>query len=285
MKDLTVIHLKAGSKYYGCSGGTFALSTCQRTIVVGFHSTPFYFIKKAEEIVKIYQGADAYTFLLETILGLQSKIQGEYEVVNQFKEAFAHYIKKGCRNSKLQKVMEKLFFDHKKIRSQFLMDIGTNSYAGITRSIINKNQPKARVLILGTGQLAIQNIKLLEKKYELTVSGRNLEKLAEIQKMFEIETVPFMDKTAYGNFDVIVNTIGADQILFDSFFMEDFFNHSGKLFIDSGSPSVVETMRSTSEGMYRLTDILTLGENRESEKLEKINKAKAEVYNLKRLYL
>ncbi len=285
MKDLTLIQLKPGTKIHGCSGGTFSLETCQRTLVVGFNSTPFYFIREVEQITNIFQGADAYTFLLETILGLQSKIQGEYEVVNQFKEAYAHYLKKGCRNTRLQKVMEKLFSDHKKIRSQFLMEIGSNSYAGITRSIIVKNAPKGKILILGSGQLAIQNIKLLEKKFDLTISARNAEKVKEIVELFKIESISFHDKERFTEFDTIINTIGADQIILDSFFMENFFHNNGKLFIDSGSPSVVETMRTKAQGMYRLTDILTLGENREIDKLEKIKKAKAEVHNLKRIHL
>jgi glutamyl-tRNA reductase len=281
---LMVANLKKGTQILPYSGDAFALSTCQRTMILGLGLNPIKYIEKDEAILKIYHGKEAYQFLLETILGLQSEVLAEYEVVNQFKNAYQNYLQKIDKNSHIMSVLEKLFKDHKKIRTEHLMELGQMSYAGIARKIIHNQKSSENVLIVGSGSLSEDLINLLKKKYNVFVTARNPLKVLKLQNAHEIKTVNWMDLKSYANFSLIVNTIGTDSILFDEQFFREWqikqSIQSSKLFIDLGSPSAIKTPLSKAEGVLRLEDIFNESIKLGNEKLEKIENAKKAIIEI-----
>lgn len=289
LEALKVLNLPPGTRIKENErGDVFILKTCQRTLILGFHLAPLYRLDE-ETTFDTYQGEDAYQFLLETISGLKSQVLGEYEVVGQFKKAYQDYLALPFKQSQIIQVIEKLFKDSKEIRSKFLMEIGQLSYAGIARKIIHqdileideeKNESElSKILILGTGQLAEDLIKLLKKKNQLVVSGRNLERLAYLKEMFDIEILDWNKRSLYTEFAHIVNTIGTDTILLNQDFFTQwvFKNPSHRLFIDLGSPSVIETPMGKNEGVLRLEDIFKESAKLTHEKMEKIQKAEEHI--------
>lgn len=224
-----------------------------------------------------YEGKEAYLFLLETICGLKSKLLGESEIVAQFKEAFSLYIANEARSSVVLRVLEKLFKDAKEIRRDFLLEIGQQSYAGISRKII-QNQNNDHVLILGSGKLAFDVIKQLEKRYTISVSARNKEKILEIQNLFpqiSINIVAWDNKLKFNDYPIIVNTIGVEQIIFEEkFFKQRSELHQQPLFIDLGSPSIIQTSQNSHDGVFRLEDVFNIGLDLDEAKTSKINNAK-----------
>lgn len=281
---LTVANLKKGSNILPHGGEAFSLCTCQRTILVGLGGTPIKFIEQTNSVSKIYHGKEAYQFLLETISGLQSEVVAEYEVVNQFKDAYQEYVNFGDKNSHIISILEKLFKDQKKIRTEHLMELGQLTYAGITRKLIHSQTSSEKVLILGSGNLSIDLINLLKKKYTVYLSARNSEKLAEIKKEHDISTIDWLDFDAYKSFPYIVNTIGADSILLDENFFETWHSHNfltpAKLFVDLGSPSVIHTSLTRNEGVLRLEDIFQESVKLSREKMEKVENAKMAIRKL-----
>lgn len=258
--------------------GAFVLITCQRTIILTTSS----FGQEDKLLGDYYSSKKAYHFLLETICGLQSKLQGESEIVAQFKEAFSNYLKEDIRSSLILRVLEKLFKDAKEVRKKHLIKIGQQSYAGITRRIIQSKYDKGDVLILGSGQLARDTIKHLAKKYNIYVSARNNEKVKEIIDdfpNFEIKTVAWKDYEKYFKFNSYVNTIGCSNAIFTQ---EFFTGHcpNSSIFVDLGSPSAIDTKLDKKQGVYRLGDILNHGRMLDEEKIEKIDQAKFEIINL-----
>jgi glutamyl-tRNA reductase len=284
IESLTIANLNSGSIPLSHSGEIFTLKTCQRTIIVGFGHTPFKFIENIDQIKNIYNGLEAYQFLLETILGLHSAVIAEYEVVNQFKDAYQLYLEQENRNGHLITLLEKIFKDHKKIRSEHLMELGQLSYAGITRKLINHHTKTDSVLILGSGQLSIDLINLLKKKYNITISARNSEKVNLLVKDHGIKSIPWMDHKNYSQFSHIVNTIGANEIIFDEYFFAVWHSQNfltpTRLFIDLGSPSVIQTSLTKSHGVIRLENIFEESVKLSREKMEKIESAKKAVINL-----
>lgn len=251
--------------------GSFVLKTCQRAIIL--KTTPF--SKGDSTLGQLFESKDAYHFLLETICGLKSKLQGESEIVSQFKEAYQAYLKEDVRSSIILRVLEKLFKDAKEIRRDYLIKIGQQSYAGIARKIVQTKNQTGKVLILGSGQLASDVTKQLEKKFEIFISARSESKVLELKAQFpkaSITYVPWEDHKMYQSFMTIINTIGADLTLFNHSFFAPMCPKNS-LFIDLGSPSVIQTTKNVTHGVFRLEDIFNHGKSLDQEKAIKINKA------------
>lgn len=256
----------------------FVMKTCQRTIVLQTIKPHLNSSSPNNQMpFEYYEGKEAYLFLLETICGLKSKLLGESEIVAQFKEAFSLYIANEARSSVVLRVLEKLFKDAKEIRRDFLLEIGQQSYAGISRKII-QNQNNDHVLILGSGKLAFDVIKQLEKRYTISVSARNKEKILEIQNLFpqiSINIVAWDNKLKFNDYPIIVNTIGVEQIIFEEkFFKQRSELHQQPLFIDLGSPSIIQTSQNSHDGVFRLEDVFNIGLDLDEAKTSKINNAK-----------
>lgn len=285
IEGLTIANLKPGSDPLPHDGEVFSLKTCQRTLIVGYGMNPIRYIDRTDHIKAILNDKEAYAFLLETILGLQSEVVAEYEVVNQFRDAYQQYLKLQYRNGHLVSLLEKLFKDQKSIRTDHLMELGQLTYAGIARKLIHQNAANNRVLILGSGNLAVDLINLLKKKYKIFISARNQEKAQELASNHDLQIVPWMDRAQYAEFDYVVNTIGTHEILLDD---NNFFNlwqsknllTPTKLMIDLGSPSVISTSLTKEDGVFRLEDIFSESAKLNREKMEKVENAKIAVKEL-----
>jgi glutamyl-tRNA reductase len=296
---LTVINLKVQATLRPSNGEVFVLKTCQRTLIVGFGQLPFFHLSDQNDIRDMYTSDQAYIFLLETICGLKSEVLAEYEVVGQFKEAYNEYTQLPFKKNYILTLLEKLLQDSKKIRTDHLTEIGQLSYAGITRKLITSRTQQSEVLIIGSGNLSVDLIKLLKKKHRVFLSARNSKRVAELAEIHSLEVIPWLEYATYKNFDSIVNTIGCDEVLFENSFFKEWptgkvkkgiisddncssqTNGSDtKLFIDLGSPSVIKTSLSQNEGVLRLEDIFQQSAKMNIEKMEKIKCAKESIVKL-----
>ena len=279
---LTVINLKADTKTRPSMGEVFILKTCQRSLIIGFGHLPYFYIENPNCIQEVFTGSDASIFLLETICGLQSAVLAEYEVMSQFREAYQNYIDLPEKNTFILQTLEKLFKDSKKIRSEHLHEIGQLSYAGIARKLIHKSNAASNVLILGSGRMAEDLIKLLKKKTRIFISARNHKKVAELACTYDLTVIPFREKNTYEVFPLIVNTIGTDEVLFDELFFSNWFHLHvpNQLFIDLGSPSAILTSLTEAQGVIRLEDIFKQSTQLNFVKNQKIKNAKEAIVSL-----
>lgn len=250
----------------------FVMQTCQRTLILSFDNNPFADVE-AEHALSL-SGQEAYTYLLEVICGLKSQLLGENEIVGQFKTAYKQYTNQENISTKLLLIIEKLFKDAKEIRSKYLLGLSQKTYASIARKQISKRKAD-RVLIIGSGQLAEDLINQFKKKAEVVLCARNQEKVEELKREHGIESIDWVNLKEVEDFSFIVNSIGFDGTLFDN----DFFDawrakHESKLFIDLGSPSILETEYGMDEGVMHLQDIFQEGAIHESHKKQQIKKAR-----------
>lgn len=165
----------------------FFWKTCMRTLYIGdvrifdlskFRNSPYF---------QIYIGYEAYQLLLKIVSGVKSKLLGETEISSQFKENFQNSkLPKNSFGEYLMKLRDQIIEDSRKIRSNYLRGLGNQSYGGIADKYL---KPKSNISILGTGNLTRKMIPwLLEKNRNVTVYGRNIEKLKEIEKEFSVST-------------------------------------------------------------------------------------------------
>lgn len=282
---LRLLHLPADAPLKRAEGDLFVLRTCQRSLVVGFDERPHSVLEHETNTIEDLSGTLAYSFLLETICGLRSQVLGEYEVVGQFKQAYAEYVEQDGRHPAIMRVLEKLFQDAKTVRSAHLLEIGSHTYSGLARKLLVRHCPeqKGRVLIMGSGKLAEETLKLLTRKFDVYLSGRNFDRVAELHDAYGIRPVEWFSPSLYREFSLIVNTIGPDQPLFSQDFFQAWTNRheqSRRAFVDLGSPSAVETKLAAQEGVYRLDDVFTFQEKLDEQKKLKLAGAQAAIEDL-----
>ncbi|HAZ12688.1 MAG: hypothetical protein A2X86_11175 [Bdellovibrionales bacterium GWA2_49_15] len=267
----------------------FEMSTCQRHLLVGLGVWPDKALSFLNDNgihgLSVYHGSEAYTYLLEVITGLKSRLLGESEVAGQFKKAYDSYKSSATFNSVCGQILEKLMKDGKEIKTKHLQSIGQYSYAGLAKRVLQNHSVSGQILIVGTGQLAQDTAKLLRKLYDLSFTGRNPEKLDAICKECSGTAVAwpldFTNASGLENFTAIINTVGADEILFGPSFFEQWNKQDDcKTFIDLGRPSVIQTCKGISEGVYRLADLLTLGQRFDEAKLIQVQKAHTAIEQL-----
>lgn len=267
------------------SAEVFSLQTCQRKLVIGFHGKPLKLLNTLNQTeIQHIEGVDAYQFLLETICGLKSKVLGETEIVSQFKTSYSEYLNYNDKNPYIMKILEKLFKDAKDIRCKYLMSLNTDSYSGIARRLIMQAKKSAKesniartkkILITGSGALAEDLIKILKNKFDIYLTARNSEKVGLLVEKYGVNPLPWRDYQLYEEFSQIINTIGADEVLFgDKFFKIINEHHTLPIFIDLGEPSVIKTTLTATEGVYRLNDIFEAGQTFCKQKDAQINLAR-----------
>lgn len=278
LENLTVVNLQPNVALMEEYKNSIIISTCQRTIVVGFFKS-----KNELQKTNTFHGTEAYKFLLEVICGLKSKIIAEYEIVSQFKSSYHQYLAQPAdkKDGSLIKIIEKLFKDSKEIRTHYLLGISYESYAGITKKILIQNyfnQPSLNnsITILGSGKLAEDIIKNCIKKFKINVIARNIPRLEELKLNYGINPIVLNDITSIATYACLVNTIGSDSVLFNN---ENVFNewtkiHTNRIFIDLGSPSSIRSTGSKAEGIYLLNNFFEAAQNISLEKKQKIELAK-----------
>ena len=261
--------------------GHFILKTCQRTLVVT-SNTPEICPSLRMQMNNIIQGPDGYQFLLEVICGLKSRLLGETEIVAQFKEAYDKFLAQENKDPIVNLTLQKLFKDAKKIRHHHLNDVGQYSYAGMTKKLITNREHGPLILLVGSGQLSQDILKVMSKKFNIHLLARNAEKVEELSNNFKFKTLSweyFKEATQY---QVIINTVGSEEILFNHQFFKTWLllhGHRG-LFIDLGSPSTIETTYDVTNGVIRLDDIFQMSDQFNEEKREKIQEAQGGISEL-----
>lgn len=251
----------------------FVLRTCQRTLVLAFDHNPFKHSTIPQH--QLSEAQEAYLYLLETICGLKSKLIGENEIVGQFKEAYKIYAQSTLKDTKLLLILEKLFKDAKDIRTQYLIGISQKTYASLTRKHFIQRARASHIVVVGSGQLAEDLINQFKKKAQVSICARNTARVEELVQLHQINSIPWEERHTLVNQPYIANSVGHNSVIFD----EDFFrlwgeNNPQKLFVDLGSPSVIQTDMTLVDGVVRLNDIFDEGAIVEEQKQQQITLAR-----------
>lgn len=259
-------------------GHSFELRTCQRTLVLSFHSNPF--LSSDLPNHEIVMGTEAYIFLLETICGLKSKLIGENEIVGQFKEAYQIYAASTLKDTRVLMVLEKLFKDAKDIRTQFLIGISQKTYASLTRRHIIQKAKAKHVVVVGSGALAEDLINQFKKKAKVSICARNTEKAIELARIHGLEIIPWEQRHQLSSSPFIANTVGTQEIIFDKDFFATWSQQKTRIFVDLGSPSSIDTKLDINSGVVRLDDIFREGAIVQDQKEKQIAMAKAAMIDI-----
>ena len=154
LTDLCIVHRRKPNVFLPEEAKGPLWATCLRSLLF---VTP----EQGERIAKAhdeyYAGIDAYKFLLEVVCGLHSPIVGETEVFGQFKLFIDEWLYKQPQHSVLA---QKILSDAKALRSEYLSNLGNQSYG----SWLRKNLRENTLHILGGGHLVQEVLPYLTKQ-------------------------------------------------------------------------------------------------------------------------
>lgn len=186
--NLLVFHSQSKERDNVQFPGMFHWKTCMRTLYIGDSRVFDHSLSLAHHRsgYKAYEGYDAYRLVLEIISGLHSRLLGETEVLFQFKETFKNEnLPVSAFGGYLQKLRDQLIEDSRKIRSRHLCNLGDQSYGGLAYRYLKQ---KKQISLIGTGQLAEQMLPwLLKTGAQITIYGRNTDRLSELTKNYSIQ--------------------------------------------------------------------------------------------------
>ena len=253
--------------------GAFILKTCQRSLALAKSpSQNSLDIPTTYPSGEVVFGEQAYLYLLEIICGLKSKLLGENEIVAQFKQAYHDYLGSDVIDTQVLRVLEKLFKDAKKIRTDYLRGLCQKTYASISRKKMLAAKAD-QILILGSGQLCEDLINQFKKKLPVTICARNSKRVQELKQQHDISVHSWENLSHTHQYPFIINTIGTKGELIGKGFFSQHVLHTQKLFIDLAHPSPICTHHHYTDHIIGLGDILEEGAASETQKKNQVAKA------------
>jgi len=236
---------------------------------------------------EIYQGEQAYQFLLEVIAGLKSPVLGETEVLGQFKIFAFQWLEHEPHWSWL---VQHLLSDAKRIRTRYLQKLGTQSYGGWLR----KNLKASRVHILGAGHLSQQIVPYLDKQFtQVIVHARRPEAVTAAAAKGSLTTTPptFSTHALHSQkFDhgalIIAAPMTAQEIQqwLNGRMPEAIYDFRGDSEEDKIDPPLGFDTK-TYPSLTTLTEIFRELEHAKSQSLPMVKKAQEEIYELSQRWL
>lgn len=188
LNDLVVIHIKRtaenpatqfplGLQWSTCLRGITFLNGSEFSITRGM----------AREGHEIYRGHEAYRFVLEVVCGIHSPMIGETEVMGQFRDFCfnADYPDTAWGNF-LQQLNNDILTDAKRVRHQFLHNLGSQSYGSLAHRFL-KELPS--ITLIGAGKLVREMLPWLAGEKRVRVVNRSLDSPEALRREFPgIET-------------------------------------------------------------------------------------------------
>lgn len=173
MEDILLVHRKTNSKSGLLSTRQGALwKTCLRQILFIDANTPAIEFAEDDEVLL---GPQALSFLLEVLCGLHSPVLGETEVLGQFKNFIQGRREVGDSFfSENQKWLQFLMSEVKRLRSEYVNGLGSNSYGSLIR---RRSKEFQGVSLLGAGQLVREILPWMSSKKSMQVISRDPRKL------------------------------------------------------------------------------------------------------------
>lgn len=194
MQDFILVHRKQNGNPLVLNVPTW--TTCMRQIA---------FLKNWElddaktqiaESDEVFEGYSALQFLIQVVCGLQSTLVGETEVHGQFKKFILEY-------PELKSLGEAVLVAAKRIRTEYLTDLGSQSYG----SFIRKKVFDDSISIVGAGMLTQEILPWLKKVRRVDLHVRNPEKAQALKAQFPFVQIKSLEEKVSSSILVIAAPI------------------------------------------------------------------------------
>jgi glutamyl-tRNA reductase len=264
----------------------FIMKTCQRILILADRPITYHLTIDENSRKTVLKNKEAYTFVIEMLCGLKSRLIAENEIVHQFKKELTGYLLNHTRSKTLIILLQKMLQDSKKIRENHLKGISQKTYAALTRKIVKKqafelNIKNEEIIIFGSGKLAIDLIGQFKKTRKIYLCARNEQVVNDLCFQHSIGSIKWENIDRTNHFQFFVNTIGTQNIIFSKNWLKK-LRHDQNVFIDLASPSPVSNSVREIDNVtsFDLDDIFALGGAQKDLQEQKINRARNDILDL-----
>ena len=237
--------------------GLMILSTCNRTEIyfeyenhIGQESKLMHAVLKALVNFKSFNESlspylvkktnkDVVEHIFRVIAGLESMIIGEYQIVEQLKDAFTFAEKKKMLGPIINRMVQKAFETGKFIRTYTNIDKGAMSvsYAAVEKVAQKFDILKIKTLCVGAGETGALSVQYLKKKgcKDISITNRTFSKSEKLANQHNINIIPFDElKTTLELVDVAIFSTSSKESLLTIKEVEKIVSNREKelLFID-----------------------------------------------------
>jgi len=178
-------------------------------------------------------GQEISNHLFRVVSGLESALIGETAIQGQVKQAYLTSVKENKISGGLHRLFQSALHVGKKVRTKTKISHGAMSHSQAVIEIIKQDQiklSKARILILGVGNVNIEVIDHLVKKGNQTIfmANRTYDKILALSKIFNCQAMrleKIYEKTGF--VDIIITATTAPHTILK----KDKFKRSQKVII------------------------------------------------------
>lgn len=145
-----------------------------------------------------FEGSDAVRQVFRIIGGLDSMVLGEYQIVNQLKQAYQLAHEQSTTGAVLNRLFHHAFGVSKRIRTETTISDGKTSIPSVAVDVIRDEDPdftNRRILIVGAGEMAQQAAQYLRAAHatQFAICTRTLTNARALADVCGGEAVPFSD--------------------------------------------------------------------------------------------
>ncbi len=209
--------------------GMLVTSTCNRTELYGFASTPEHLIRllcqhtdgREEEfdaVGYVLENQEAISHLFRVGAGLESQILGDFEIISQLKGAFKLSRKHGLGNPFLERLCNSVIQASKRIKNETGISSGATSVAFAAVQYLLARVPeisRRNILLFGTGKIGRNTCENLIKHTQnpnITLINRTWETAEAIGDKFNLKAHPIEElQQAIDRADIIIVATGANK--------------------------------------------------------------------------
>lgn len=189
------------------------------------------------------EGVAAIEHLFRVSLGVESKVLGDIQIINQVKRAYQWSSDEGMAGSFLHRLMHTVFFANKRVVQETSFRDGAGSVASVAVSLIATISNLVRdpkILLIGTGEIGQNVLENLQDSYtDITLINRNKERaraLAEANgyRLGDFEALNEEINAA----DVVITAVAPERPIIG--FEQLRTSLTQKLFIDLSVPRAIQ---------------------------------------------
>ncbi|MBK5203098.1 MAG: glutamyl-tRNA reductase [Prolixibacteraceae bacterium] len=199
-------------------------------------------IEKAEKYFYRFESLKAIDHLFRVVSSLDSMILGEYQIVNQIKEAYRMAIENHSVKKTFRRLFTKALETGKEVRTKTNMSQGafSVSYAAVEKcyekfpTLAEKN-----ILLIGAGKTGELVIKNLSKKgcNNITITNRTESRAVEIANKYKAQVLPFSNwQQGLKSAEIIISSITCKEPLINKEKTESLSSGTDCLMVDLGVP-------------------------------------------------
>jgi glutamyl-tRNA reductase len=212
-------------------------------------------------------------YLFRVSLGLESKVLGDIQIINQVKRAYQWSSDEGMAGPFLHRLLHTIFFANKRVVQETSFRDGTGSMASVAVSLIETmadlvKNPK--ILLIGTGEIGQNVLENLEGAYaDITLINRNKERARVLAEANGYRIGDYDKLFAEANdADVIISAVASDSPIISKEHLTNTLTQ--KLFIDLSVP------RSISENVEMIPGVMLYNVDQITEKTSSVLKIREE---------